>query len=235
MSLSATNIFAKINSSTGANDTSYSLANKAIDVNLALDDALAIIFSIGGNWQFDDNNHTADPIITTNLVDGQRDYHFTTDEQSNVILDILKVMVKNSASGVFQTLERVDMQRNAPDSMNDGQNLEGVPTKYALTGNGIFLDLIPSYNSTNGLKIYINREASYFASDDTTKVAGIDGLCHDFLYLKPAYEYARNHNLAVREALFRDLQVAIQKIKDRYKIKERDVISRLIPNVEDNR
>jgi len=235
MSLSATNIFTKIDNACGTNSTSYTLANKAIDVNLALDEAMAIIFSQGGVWQFDDKNHTADPIITTDLVASQRDYHFTTDEQGNVILDILKVQTKNSSSGEYKDLELVDMQRIAPLTMNDGNNDTGIPTKYALTGNGIFLDLIPSYASTNGLRIFINREASYFTSSDTTKTAGIDGLCHDFLYLKPAYEYARDKGLQNRETLFRDLQLVRQKIIDRYKIKERIVSTRLKPNVENNR
>ena len=136
---------------------------------------LAIIFSIAGTWQFDDGDHTKDPIITSNLVSGQRDYHFTDDEQSNVILDILKVMVADSA-GKFSDLERVDMVRNAPTTMNDGVNTKGTPSKYALVGNGIFLDYIPDYDYTNGVKLYINRQASYFTSGGTDVVAGIDGL-----------------------------------------------------------
>ena len=235
MALTYSQIVSKIDSSCGSNSTSYPLTAKVIDVNLALDEALATIFQLGGVWQFDDKNHTADPIITADLVDGQRDYHFTVDEQSNVILDILKVQVKDSASGVFHDLELVDMQRIAPTTMTDGNDTEGVPTKYALTGNGIFLDLIPSYNSTNGLRVFINRQAVYFTYDDTTDTAGIDGLCHDFLYLKPAYEYARDKGLQNREALYRDLQVAKQKIVNRYKIKERNVVSKITPMYEDNR
>jgi hypothetical protein len=235
MSLTFSNIITKIDNACGTNTTSYSLANKAIDVNLALDEALATIFSMAGVWQFDDKNHTADPIVTTNLVDGQRDYHFTTDEQSNVILDILKVQAKNGSTGTYEDLELTDMQRITTETMTDGSNSEGTPTKYALTGNGIFLDLVPSYNSTNGLRIFINREASYFTSSDTTKVAGIDGLCHDFLYLKPAYEYARDKSLSNKETLFRDLQVATQKLKDRYTVKERITVHRIIPLRESNR
>ena len=235
MSLTFSQITSKIDRVTGCNTTSYSLADKAVDVNLSLDEALATIFQLGGTWHFDDNNHTADPVITTNLVDGQRDYHFTTDEQSNVILDIQKVFAKNSATGLYKELERVDRTEGAPTTMDDGVNTEGIPTKYAITGNGIILDLIPSYNSTSGLKVIINRQASYFLSTDTTKVAGIDGLCHDFLYLKPAYEYARDKNLANREVLFRDLQVAKQKLIDRYQLKERKISKRLTPKVEDCR
>lgn len=235
MALTATNIFDRIDRVCGTNSTTYTLANKAIDINIALDEALAIIFQQGGTWQFDDKNHTADPIVTTDLTASQRDYHFTTDEQGNVILDILEVWAKNSSTGEFKKLERVDMARNAPDTMNDGDDTTGVPTKYALTGNGIFLDLIPSYTATSGLKIIINRQASYFTSADTTKTAGIDGLCHDFLYLKPAYEYARDKNLPNKETIYRDLLVATEKLKGRYKIKERNVINRMIPMYQNNR
>jgi hypothetical protein len=233
MSLTASQLYEKIDECCGTNSTSFSLAKKAVAINLALDEAMATIFQLGGTWQFDDGNHAADPIITTNLVANQRDYHFTVDEQSNMILDILRVQVKD-ASGVFHDLDRVDMQRNGPTTLTDGQSSTGVPTKYALTGNGIFLDLVPSYSSTGGLRVFINRQASYFISSDTTKVAGIDGLCHDFLYLKPAYEYARDKGLAIREALFRDLDLSMQKIKNRYKTKERDVSKRMTPNYQNN-
>jgi hypothetical protein len=235
MSLTFTQLTEKLDKSCGTNSTTYPLTQKEVDINIALDDSLAIIFQQGGTHQFDDKNHTADPIITTDLVDGQRDYHFTTDEQANVILDILEVWTKNSSTGDFKRLERVDMVRNGPDTMHDGDNTEGVPTKYGLLGNGIFLDYIPSYDSTGGLKIIINRQASYFVSTDTTKTAGIDGLCHDFLYLKPAYEYARDKGLHNVERLFRDLQIATEKLKGRYKIKERQVINKLTPKMENCR
>jgi hypothetical protein len=83
--------------------------------------------------------------------------------------------------------------------------------------------------------MFISRQSSYFLSSDTTKVAGIDGLCHDYLYLKPAYEYARDKNLPQKETLYRDLQISIKKIHDRYGTREKDVEKRLIPNLESNK
>jgi hypothetical protein len=142
------------------------------------------------------------------------------------------------ASGVFSTITPVDQQAD-PDSeikdFIDGQNTSGTPIRYDKTGNGIFLDPIPSYSYTNGLKMFISRQSSYFLSSDTTKVAGIDGLCHDYLYLKPAYEYARDKNLPQKETLYRDLQISIKKIHDRYGTREKDVEKRLIPNLESNK
>jgi hypothetical protein len=190
-------------------------------INSALDEIFAIALKTLG-WNVDDLNWTHDPFITTNLVSGQRDYHFSTDEDGSLILGIYKVMVANS-SGVFYELTPVDIQKNAPNSMIDGQNLTGSPNSYDKTGNGIFLDLIPNYSYTDGIKIFIDREPTYFLVSDTTKLAGVDGLCHDYLYLKPAYEYARDKGFQNVERLYRDLLTAVKKIEDRYSNKEKDV------------
>lgn len=235
MSLNFTNICNKIDRACGTNTTTYSLANKAIDVNIALDDVMSIALKTRG-WNVDDWNHSKDPFITTNLVDGQRDYHFTYDEQANLILDIEKVMVKNSATGQYVSLSPVDQQSDSDmESFYNGLNTEGVPTKYDKTGNGIFLDPIPSYNSTEGLKVFISRESSYFIAADTTKVAGIDGLCQDYLYLKPAYEYARDKSLPNKETLYRDLQDSIKKIYTRYGFREKDVLRRFTAHIDSNK
>jgi hypothetical protein len=235
MSLTFTNIVNKIDRSCGTNSTSYTLANKAIDVNLALDDIYTIALKAIG-WNLDDFNHTHDPFITINLEASQRDYHFTTDEDSARILEIHRVMVKSSSTGVYELLTPVDQQSDGDmASFYDGQNTTGSPTRYDKTGNGIYLDPIPATFVTSGLKVFISREASYFTSADTTKVAGIDGLCHDYLYLKPAYEWARDHGLQNREALWRDLQTATDKIIQRYGTRQKDVKKRLSFKVEDNK
>lgn len=233
MSINFTNICNKIWRSTGTNSTNYTAANIAIDVNIAQDEVWAEALKNNG-WNVDDFNQTDYPIITTNLVSGQRSYAFTTDGSSNRILDIYKVQVKDS-SGVYQDIELVDQQADCPSTMTDGQNLTGTPTSYDLTGNGIFLDLIPSYNSTNGIRIFIDREPTYFVSSDTTKVSGIDPLCHDFLYLKPAYEYARDKNLPQAEKLFRDLQVSMAKVKERYGTRQKNLVNRMTGLKQDNR
>lgn len=222
----------------GTNTTSYSLAKKARDVNTALDKVWSIIFNSGGGgtWQFDDITHTKYPIITTNLVSGQRDYSFTTDEQSNYILDIYKVMVKNSSTGIYVELDPVDQQgESANSTMNDGQNLTGIPTQYDKTANGIFLDLIPSYSATNGLKIWINREPLYFTSSDTTKKAGFAGIFHEYLALRPAYNYAQRHGLDNADKLKREMLEMELAIEKYYGNRIRDEKRILTPFSEDNK
>lgn len=174
------------------------MAQFVSDCNQALDDFWAIAIPASGTWQLDDSGHSDYPIITTDLVASQRDYSFTTDQQGNLILDIYRVFVKLSASSsIYQEIYPIDVQSDiGTEGFTDGQNLTGTPDHYDKTANGLFLDPIPSYASTNGLKLYINREASYFTTSDTTKKPGVHGDLHKYFYLKPASEYARRNNLA---------------------------------------
>jgi hypothetical protein len=216
-----TQIVAEIDKNCKSNSVSYPLAEKVQDINNALSDALVIAFEAGGTWQFDDSNHTDYPIITTNLVSG--DYSFTTDQEGNLILDIFKVMAKISATGEYQEINPVDAQTDAAASFYDGNNLTGIPQDYDKTANGFFLDPIPNYNATAGLKVYINREGSFFTTSDTTKKPGIDALCHEYLALVPSYKYARNNTLPNVGRLEKDVLRMEARIKDRYAKRERDV------------
>lgn len=198
------------------------------EINLALDEIWATIFSAGGTWQFDDSNHTDYPIITTNLVSGQRDYAFVTDENGNIILDIYKVLVANP-DGTYKEIKPVDVQSNDTDTVAgfyNGLGTSGTPDKYDKTANGIFLDAIPNYSITNGIKIYINREGSYFATSDTIKKAGFSGLFHELIPLKVAYKFAPDSELkriADRMVLKEDA------MKKAYGRRERDIKRRFTP------
>lgn len=181
------------------------LKNLTADVNLAMDDFLSMAIPASGTWQFDDSNHPDYPIISTNLVANKQDYVFTQDGNGNLILDVYKVFVSNS-SGLFTEVTPVDVQSQTNTTgFTNGQNTTGTPLTYEKTGNGIFLNPIPSANITGGLKIYINREASYFTYTDTTKKPGVPGLLHKYFYLRPAADYARRNNLANANALEKEL------------------------------
>lgn len=167
-------------------------------VNQAMDDFWNIAIPASGRWQLDDSNQTDYPIITTNLVSGQRDYTFTTDQTGNLVLDIYRVFVLISAtSTVYTEIFPIDSQSDVDTlGLTDGQDATGTPYHYDKTANGLFLDPVPGYNATNGLKIYINREATYFTTSDTTKKPGVPGILHKYFYLKPAMDYARRNNLS---------------------------------------
>src|SRR5690349_18677867 len=188
----------------------------ASSCNLAFDSFWAIAIPASGKWQLDDSNQTDYPIITTNLVSGQRDYSFTTDGSSNLILDIYRVMVANSA-GYFTEVLPVDQQSDLDvSSFYDGQNTGGIPTRYDKTANGIFFDLVPNWSRTGGLKVFINREASYFVYGDTTKKPGVPGIFHKYFYLLPALDYARRNSLASYNKLKQDVMEMENAIKTHF-------------------
>lgn len=194
------------------------------DANLAWDEFLAIALPASGTWQYDDSNHTDYPFITTNLVDGQRDYTFTTDESGNLILDIYQVLMRTSTTSPYAKLDPVDQQNDDDtEAFTDGLNTEGVPTRYDKTANGIFLDPIPNANVTAGLKVLINREPSYFTYTDTTKKPGCPGLFHAYFFLRPASEYARRNNLANQDRLAIKVAQMERDIADYFGKRERDV------------
>jgi hypothetical protein len=211
------------------------------DCNRALDKVTAIGMRSSGTFQWDDANHTKYNIATTNLVSGQRDYSFSTDEQGNYILAISKVLVADS-SGTFREVEPVDVQSQG-NLLTFQTTQGGVPTRYDKTATGIFLDPIPNYNYASGLKIYIDRTASYFTTADTTKVAGIPAIFIEYLYLRPALDYARRTD---RQMYNRILDEIIRYEGDEarnitgsiaafFSRRPKDEKPRLIPNQENNK
>lgn len=205
------------------------LAQWTGSVNLALDRAFHLIFSADGRWNFDDSGHTTYPILIGNLVDGQRDYSFTADSDSNLILEIHRVWVRMSTTEPYYEVFPVDVQSDREGLISpfaDGLNSEGRPDKYDKTATAIFLDPIPNASVTAGLKVYVNREGSYFLTSDTTKKPGFAGLYHEYLVLEPAYRYARAHNLQNREVLKRDVLEMEKQIIDFYS--RRDKHDRII-------
>ena len=222
-------IIQQIEDELGFNRTDISsVATKLADwtsrVNLAFDSFWAIALPATGKWQLDDSNQSDYPVIKTNLVDGQRDYTFTTDGSGNLILDIYKVAVlPTSTATLYQTIYPIDVQSDEPDSDLLAENTtEGIPFQYEKMANGILLDPIPSYNATNGLKMYINREASFFTISDTTKKPGVPGDLHEWFVVEPCLKYAGRKSLSNYGDLLRRREELKQQIIEVFSKRDKD-------------
>lgn len=238
MSANFTQLVALIDRNCKSNSSSYPLAEKTADINLALDKVFDLIFQNSSTWQFDDSNHEDYPFIMTNLVSGQRDYSFVSDEQGNIILDIFKVMIKigTSATDYYVELPPVDQQSaDYTSGFWSGQNLTGIPRWYDKTANGVFLDCIPNYSVTDGLKIFINREGSYFLTSDTTKKPGFAGLFHEYLALRPSYQYAYRNGLPNVNILKQEMLEMEDKIANYYSERTRDEKQQIITKFRSSR
>lgn len=230
MSLNKSQIDELIDDNCGSNSVSYPVSKKTRDENLAIDKFISIAIKSAGRWQLDDTNHEDYPIIKTNLIQGQRDYSFIYDEQGNLILDIYKILVAQP-DGTFVEIKSVDVQSEDIDDMTNGLNVTGIPSSYDKTGNGIFFDVLPSYSVENGILLYINREGSYFSTSDTTKKPGFAGVYHEYIALRPSYQYAHRHSKPNEVALRTDMMLMEEEIRNYYSNREKD--SQLIMTAEE--
>jgi hypothetical protein len=191
------------------------------DANLAIDDYVAMMIQVSGTWKGDDTNHDDYPEIYTDIVSGQRDYTFLTDENGNMILDIYKVYYKEGNG--YKLLKTVDVDTETEvSSISDGQNATGTPSKYDKTANAIRLDLTPTQDITDGLKVSIDREGSYFSFDDAVKKAGFPGVHHKYFYLRPAMDYARINTLTSYPRLEGEVMKLENEIKEYFNRRAKD-------------
>lgn len=220
----------------GANPTDVSGSTIAFKkfcarLNRAIDSYHLIWAKSAGTWQADDANFTTYPILTKNIVSGTRDYLLDEDGTGNDITDISKVLILPSSTATqYIEITPVD-ELNTSTSEILLNTLTGVPTQYGKLSNALFLDRIPNYSVSAGIKIIVNREGSYFTTaSDVTKKPGVPAY-HEYFYLKPAYEYAQIKglsNLKELEKAVIDLEGSERlgitgKIQEFFSRRERDV------------
>lgn len=224
-----TGIIELIEDNTGTQSSttsSYTLKTKTRDVNNAYANYFLIGGQTDGRWQLDDTNHTKYPIITTALTANQQDYTFTVDEQSNQILDIYRVEILDpTGHGVELTpIDQFDIQGQAlTEFMRDA----ATPLFYDKTANGIILYPKPNYTNSTGLKIYYNRTPDYFVSTDTTKKPGIPDMFHEYLALRPSYQYCLRKGLPQTASLRNDMLAVEEAIKLYYSNRSKDEVKEM--------
>ncbi len=179
----------------------YLIAERTRNCNFGLDRLAALVLSSDGRWEWDDSNNTDLPIGRTNLVNGQRDYGIS----GATFLRITKVLAKDR-SGTFRELRPIDKHDRADAKSMNEDRISGVPSKYDKMGNSIFLEPKPDYDSTGGLRVFFQRNVSYFVVGDTTKQPGFAQPFHRLISL-----YASEDYLAVN-GIFKRLAAVQNKI-----------------------
>lgn len=150
----------------------YPLKSLTRRVNAALDRFFTLAFQADGKWVWDDPSRDTTPIQSINLVSGTQSYNLGTFTAE--IINILRVEALDSSSNKI-LLRRLD-RKNVGGALTDYKSTAGTPNEYDLVGEYIFLYPKPSYNSTNGLTIYLDRNKTAFVSTDTTKVLPVPSI-----------------------------------------------------------
>ena len=200
---------------TDSTSTSYPTATRLIYANNAQKKVAGVIIGADGRWSWDDTNQTDLPIGTTDLVSGQEDYSFDTE-----FLKVKKVQILDS-SGNTQKLHSKDMKDYRGEIYQNNQASVGTPLYYDKDGVSIFLDPIPNYNSTGGLKVYFQRVTKDITSFGATS-PGFYEVEHEILAYMIAIPYCIKHKpdrvVAYQNEVFRGME----SLKEFYSRRSKD-------------
>lgn len=191
------------------------------------------ILQSDGRYEWDDTNYGDQPIATFDLVADQTGYSITTDDNSAEILDILRVEVKNSASGDWIKLKPID-QSDIHEGMTEFRDASGIPQYFDFTGSVMTLYPASSYASTGGVKVFFKREPSYFASTDTTKKASIGSPFQKILWLGPSYDLSLQSGKP-NNALRQEVEMERERLREFYSRRNKYEQPRMTARVRSSR
>jgi hypothetical protein len=180
-------------------DTDFPLKEKAMYANVGASAVWDKIMMAYGGWMPDDSNNSGQPEYATNLVSGTQIYPFATTEY-------LYGMEFCDSSGNWHplfpiTLEKIRDEFHSAET--DFMSANGNPLYYRPVKNGIKLYPAPNFSVSSGLKGFISRDMTAFASTSTTQTPGWDSSLHDGLAIFMALQYAKINSLPVAGGVMR--------------------------------
>lgn len=150
--------------------------------NLKGSDIWHIIHLATGNWKYDDSNYTDLPFATTDLISGQVRYALPEEA-----LTVQRLEIKDT-SGNWTRLTPLTKEI-IPGAVDEFQDVNSTPIYYTLLNGVITLYPATNYNSTDGLKIYYDRDSVEFLTTDTTKTPGFASPYHEILPIMMAIDW----------------------------------------------
>lgn len=181
-----------------SSSTAYTLANKVLNLNVFYEELIGKLISADGTWQWDDTNHTSEPVGTGNLVEGQQRYSFTSE-----YLDITMIEILNKDGTQYQKIFPIDYAQlgDLSPAQYFGTDSSGNPTKGAVTYYDKIGDTISLYNApaatshtlANGIRVWFKRTADLFTTSDTTQEPGLPSPYHSILAYGTAIPYCMKY------------------------------------------
>lgn len=195
--------------------SSYTLAQKTLDINNAYVHFLRIAMRASGKQQVDDTNNSTLPLLLSDITSGTANYPFKVDEASptNQILELQKLRIKDSNGKWTDYLTQID--KNTHD-VSQYQDITGTPECYDLIGNNVVFYPTPNYSTADAIEFTVTRTPIYFLTSDTTKKPGIPDMFHEYLVLRPAYFFCVSKGLAQAKAYGEAMMMMERDIKDYY-------------------
>lgn len=167
--------------------SNYPDADLIRNVNRHYDNVVSLIMQSDGRWKWDDTNNTSQPATSITMTGGINQVAIP----DTTYLTINRVEVLNN-NGNYSVLKPIH-EKEIGQALSEFQKTDGTPLYYEKVGG--FLNLYPAPSSSNvvltsGLKVYYQRDASYFVVSDATKVPGFATPYHRLLSYGAALDYA---------------------------------------------
>ena len=193
-------INSKITAITNVDTTVYTTAQRLIDINIWLHKVQSMIFTSMDEVDFDDQNYTDYPELTTPLVAGQRDYTIPSSEK---VVSFKRVDISYDGQNYYRAypIDTGELAVGLGPSSAAAQNTKvdslfpKTAPRYDTAYNSVFIYPAPvAADVASGGKIFIqwNRELKEFTSTDMssgTAVPGFDTEFHPILAYGAAYEF----------------------------------------------
>ena len=169
----------------------YPLKDITRYINEAYSRVASIIIKSDGKMQWDDANHTNQPIATFDLVANQTSYELFVAAPTALQdwLELERLEVKTTSAGNDWVKLIQGDKRTLGTAITDYQETAGIPSEFDLSGTTVYLYPPSSYWSTGGGKAFFTRAPSYFASTDTTKAPGFATIFHTYLSMYAAHQW----------------------------------------------
>lgn len=176
-------------------DTSYTRLDKTARLNQSMEELVGEIIMVSGDWQYDDTNHTTEPVGTGNLVADQSSYSFATE-----YLTIEHIDVKNADGNWYRLdpMDRKDLQGMTPEEYFG--TVSGAPEYYDKVGDTVRLYPSPAAANvtlTAGLRVTFKRAPQAFTAASTTDAdttkAGLPSSYHVLLAYMAAIPYCMSY------------------------------------------
>ena len=177
-------IVSAINDFCESDSTSYPIASKVRNANIAYEKLIGKILEADGDWQWDDTNYTNLPRGTGTLVEGQETYSFASEYLNIQMVEVLQ----DSSPDVWHKLKPIDsldLGDMSPEEYfgqtSAGNPQTGMPEWYDKIGDTVILYPAPTSTAvtlTDGIRIWFQRTADLFTTTDTTQEPGIPSPYH---------------------------------------------------------
>jgi len=194
-------------------------------MNKAVRKVHTMILASQDEWDFDDSNQTDFPILTADTVASQQDYSLPTS------LKIKRLEITyDGTNWVRANPLDINEVSDPTDTTSIANNFDQGKPFYDLQGQSLFLYPIPDTSVTGGLKIWISRDISEFASTDTTKEPGFDAAFHPMVSLLASAEWGLAKGKANAGSLLQLAGDMELRLKQYYGSKQKDRNIVLKPN-----